>query len=178
RWAEYVGCPPGPRTALFLLGGLWAFSTAGRSAHARGMHDWQRIDREVLMMKRNDALRGARTGAKNGGKNWLKIVGLSSLAAVAVVNGFRWSSEGSLKAFLTDIYTSVSQAIDWKYHWWRLPALPAIFVLLASRVVYRRKNLVDTGTLPTVNPLQPKPFQQRYLTARTPDGTYNDLTHP
>ena len=38
------------------------------------MHDWQRIDREVLMMKRNDALRGARTGAKNGGKNWLKIV--------------------------------------------------------------------------------------------------------
>lgn len=115
---------------------------------------------------------------KKHGTNWFKILGLSGLAAIAVVNGFRWSSEGSLAAFLEDAYAWVSLRIDWRYHWWRLPTLPAIIVLLGARVVYRRKNLVDTGTLPTVNPLQPKPLEQRYLTARTTDGTYNDLSSP
>jgi Animal haem peroxidase len=111
-------------------------------------------------------------------KNWLKVVGISSVAAIAVVNGFRWSTEASLKAFLTDIYTTVSSIIDARYHWWRLPTVPAILVLLAARIVYRRRNLVDTGILPTVNPLTPAPLNARYLAARTADGTYNDLNLP
>jgi hypothetical protein len=109
---------------------------------------------------------------------WPLLVGLSGVGAVVVVNAFRWAREGSLSAYLTDVYTSVSQAIDWRFHWWRLPSLPAIVVLLAARIVYRRDNLVDTGTLPTVDPLQPAPLDPRYLGARSPDGTYNALTSP
>src|SRR5438876_2117793 len=118
------------------------------------------------------------TANKSSAKNWLKVAGLSSLAAIAVINGFRWSSQGSLKAFLTDVYTRIAQAVDWRYHWWRLPLVPAIAVLLATRAVYRRKNLYDTNTLPATNPLVAPPMDERYLTARSPDGTYNDLTNP
>ena len=77
------------------------------------------------------------TANKSSAKNWLKVAGLSSLAAIAVINGFRWSSQGSLKAFLTDVYTRIAQAVDWRYHWWRLPLVPAIAVLLATRAVYQ-----------------------------------------
>ena len=110
--------------------------------------------------------------------DWLEFVVTAGLIVTGVVNYFRWSSEGSLKAFLDDLYTRVAQAIDWHYHWWRLPALPAIAVLLAARDLYRRKNLYDAGTLPTINPLVAEPLDQRYVTARTPDGTYNDLHQP
>ncbi|MBV9578857.1 MAG: peroxidase [Chloroflexi bacterium] len=106
------------------------------------------------------------------------VVGLTSVGVIAIVNAVRWSRYGSLKEFATSIYTRAAQAIDWDYHWWRLPTLPAILVLLAARTVYRQKNLYDTGVLPTVHPVHPEPLQQRYVTARTPDGTYNDLHLP
>src|ERR1700687_1735082 len=118
------------------------------------------------------------TEKKSGAKNWLTVAGLASLAPIGIVNGFRASSEGSWMAFVTDVYIRVSQKIDWRYHWWRLPSLPAIAVLLAARIVYRRKNLVDTNALPATNPLAAPPLDQRYLTARSPDGTYNDLNNP
>jgi hypothetical protein len=109
---------------------------------------------------------------------WLKVAGVSTLSAVAVVNGLRWSSQSSLKDVLATAYERVAQEIDWRYHWWNLPAVPAIIVLLAARRVYRRTNLQDTGSLPTVDPLVAPPLDQRYLTARTADGTYNDLDNP
>jgi hypothetical protein len=40
------------------------------------------------------------------------------------------------------------------------------------------QNLYDPGTLPTVDPLEAPPFQTRFATARTADGTYNDLASP
>src|SRR3979411_3158061 len=83
--------------------------------------------------------------------DWLEFVVTVGLIVTAVVNYFRWSSEGSLKAFLDDVYTRVTQAIDWHYHWWRLPTVPALAVLLAARDLYRRKNLYNTGPPPTTN---------------------------
>jgi Animal haem peroxidase len=124
------------------------------------------------------ALARRSTAKQSNAKNWFIAVGLSGLAAIGLVNGFRWSREGSLSAFLTDVYTRTAQAIDWRYHWWRLPLVPAIVVLLAAREVYRRRNLYDTSTLPATNPLVPLPLDQRYLTARSPDGTHNDLSNP
>ena len=97
-------------------------------------------------------------------------------AALVIAGGIVWLARAWLVALLTNVYTSVAQAIDWRVHWWRLPTIGGVLVLLAARVVYRRKNLYDTGTLPTVHPLQPPPFEQRFVTGRTPDGTYNDLT--
>ena len=61
----------------------------------------------------------------------------------------------------------------------RRPTPLALPVLIALRRLYRWTNLYDTATLPAagVAPL-PKPEGQRYLTARTADGTYNDLNDP
>jgi Animal haem peroxidase len=80
---------------------------------------------------------------------------------------------------LTRLVTSVAQAIDWTVHWWRLPTPLAIPVLLAARVVYRHKNLYDTGLLPTIPQPPPVPEDgRRYLSARTADGSFNDLSSP
>jgi len=50
--------------------------------------------------------------------------------------------------------------------------------LLAARHVYRQKNLYDTNTLPASPPPAAPPLDQRYLTARSADGTHNDLNNP
>jgi hypothetical protein len=39
----------------------------------------------------------------------------------------------------------------------------------------RRENLFDTSRLPSVDPVQPPPYDESYLTARTADGSWNDL---
>ncbi|MBV9354233.1 MAG: hypothetical protein JO023_01775, partial [Chloroflexi bacterium] len=78
----------------------------------------------------------------------------------------------------TRLATTLAQAIDWSVHWWHLPTPLAIPVLLAARVVYRAKNLYDTGLLPTIPQTQPVPDGTHHLAARTPDGTFNDLGSP
>lgn len=79
---------------------------------------------------------------------------------------------------LTRLYTLLAQMVDWTIHWWRLPTPLAIPVLLAARVVYRARNLYDTGLLPTIPQPPPVAEDTRYLAARTADGTFNDLASP
>jgi hypothetical protein len=79
---------------------------------------------------------------------------------------------------ITWLGTTLAQTIDWTVHWWRLPTPLAIPVLVAARVVYRAKNLYDTGLLPTIPKPRPVPDGTRHLAARTPDGTFNDLGSP
>jgi Animal haem peroxidase len=88
-----------------------------------------------------------------------------------------WAAKRDL-APLARLYTSLAQAIDWTVHWWNLPTPLAIPVLLAARVVYRAKNLYDTGLLPTIPQPAPVAADQRHLAARTADGTFNDLSSP
>jgi hypothetical protein len=48
-------------------------------------------------------------------------------------------------------------------------------VLAGLRVTLRRKNLYDTSRLPVAQPLPPPVSEDRYLTARSADGSFNDL---
>ena len=52
-----------------------------------------------------------------------------------------------------------------------------IVTLIAARQELRR-NLYDTSTAPAIDPPALQGSSPRYLTARTPDGSYNDLAQP
>ncbi len=76
------------------------------------------------------------------------------------------------KAFL-----DATTAVDKKVGWYRVrPALLGVLTLVGIRDRLRQQNLFDTG-LPEPSEGRP-PFDPRYLTARTLDGTYNDLARP
>ncbi len=62
--------------------------------------------------------------------------------------------------------------------WYRLPKPLAVLNLVAIRDTLRQRNLHDTtGTMSTPGP-ELTAEQQRYRTARTVDGTLNDLKYP
>ncbi|MDJ0511221.1 MAG: peroxidase family protein [Crocosphaera sp.] len=64
--------------------------------------------------------------------------------------------------------------------WHRLPTPLALVKLLSFRNDLREENLHDTAQLPNKDLLpQPNPDPQgHHLTARTADGSFNDLEHP
>jgi hypothetical protein len=72
------------------------------------------------------------------------------------------------------VWERLAQAIDWAIGWHRLPLPLGLAVLLAARTTLRRYNLFATQDLPRGTPEAPP----RYLTARSPDGSHNDLRQP
>ena len=76
---------------------------------------------------------------------------------------------------ISRLFESVSTKVDHRVGWYRLPTLFGLVSLVGIRKRLRRHNLVDTGSPPT-GPLPPAP--PRYRTARTADGSFNDLKHP
>ncbi len=60
----------------------------------------------------------------------------------------------------------------------RLPRWIGAVTLIGIRDVLRRQNLHDTGSVELVQPDVEAPKDDRYLRARTVDGSYNDLESP
>jgi len=81
-----------------------------------------------------------------------------------------------VSGLLVGWYNRAAQAIDRRWGWDKLPLLVAMPVLIGLRNILREKNLWDTGRgrldKPDVND------HPRYLTARTLDGTFNNLEDP
>ena len=74
------------------------------------------------------------------------------------------------------LYDATAEAIDRRIGWDKLPLPLAMLVLIGLRNVLRRKNLYDTGRGPLDRPdVHDHP---RHLTARTLDGTFNNLDDP
>ena len=69
----------------------------------------------------------------------------------------------------------VGEALDRRFHWDRLPLPLGILSIVGLRERLRQRNLHDTG-LP--DPPAGRTWDRRYLTARTIDGSYNDLERP
>src|SRR5215207_1774725 len=77
------------------------------------------------------------------------------------------------------VWVEVAESLDHNIGWHRMPLPLAIATLLASRGRLREQNLHDTNTAPRVD--QQRTLQgasPRYRTARSPDGSYNDLEQP
>jgi Animal haem peroxidase len=68
----------------------------------------------------------------------------------------------------------LAQLLDHKVGWDRLPTWLGIPTLVGLRKSLREHNLFDTGVAPAKAQLA----DPRWLRARSPDGTYNDLDEP
>ena len=101
------------------------------------------------------------------------IVAGGALAAFAAVKVLR---DKRYRHALSDIYNRTCVMVDQKVGWPSLPVPLALAVLAGVRNTLREKNLVDTNT-PGV-PLTTPPVYPNVVTARTPDGTFNDLKCP
>jgi len=74
------------------------------------------------------------------------------------------------------LLTDLAERVDRRYGWDKLPKPIAMLVLIGLRNRLRQKNLYDTGRGPLDRPdVNDHP---RHLTARTLDGTFNDLDDP
>src|SRR5262245_20442284 len=81
-----------------------------------------------------------------------------------------------MPGWLGSLYDRAAERIDRRIGWDRLPLPAAMLVLIGLRRILRRENLYDTGRGPLDRPdVEAHP---RYLTARTLDGTYNNLDDP
>jgi hypothetical protein len=74
------------------------------------------------------------------------------------------------------LFDRAAQTVDRRWGWDKLPVPLAMLVLVGLRRILRKQNLWDTGRGPLDEPdVSDHP---RYLTARTLDGTYNNLEDP
>src|SRR5687767_8437509 len=69
----------------------------------------------------------------------------------------------------------MSSRLDRRFGWDDLPLPFGALTLIGLRQRLRRENLYDTGT---GVPVEPAAGGDRHLTARTLDGSYNDLANP
>jgi hypothetical protein len=76
------------------------------------------------------------------------------------------------------LFAKVAWATDRLVGWWRLPTPLGLLVLIGNRVLLRQKNLYDTSTFPSTGPALLTETGPRRLTARTADGSFNDLSYP
>ena len=74
------------------------------------------------------------------------------------------------------LFTDAAERLDRRVGWDRLPLPLAMLVLIGLRNRLRQKNLYDTGRGPLDRP--DVDVHPRHLTARTLDGTFNDLDDP
>ena len=76
------------------------------------------------------------------------------------------------------IFNKLAQAADHRVGWHRLPTPLGLAVLTGVRNILRQRNLYDTTQLPS-DGVAPVPSRRpEFATARTADGTYNDLSDP
>jgi Animal haem peroxidase len=98
-------------------------------------------------------------------------LGPLSVAALAAL-GLLWLARLSRTPLLARL-TGWAAATGW---WATLPWPVGLVTILIYRNRLRRENLYDTETAATRN--RPVPEGERHLTARTADGSYNDLGSP
>jgi len=97
----------------------------------------------------------------------------SPLSVVALgVLGLLWLKRFSRTPLFARLISWAAATSKWD----RLPVPLALATILIYRNRLRRENLYDTETAATRN--RPVPEGERHLTARTADGTYNDLEDP
>lgn len=81
---------------------------------------------------------------------------------------------------LSRLFTRFTQWLDQKFGWYRMPLLIGLMILAGLRTILRQRNLYDTTGVELTGAAQSTATGkgEDYLTARTADGTYNDLEHP
>jgi hypothetical protein len=81
-----------------------------------------------------------------------------------------------IRSLFSRVFTDLAEALDRKFRWHKLPVPLGLLTLVGLRMRLRESNLHDTSSSPAMKPSPPE--GGRHLTARTVDGTYNDLENP
>jgi hypothetical protein len=79
---------------------------------------------------------------------------------------------------LKRLYSSITEVVDHRVGWSRLPWPLGMLTLVGIRFRLRASNLYDSGRGPLDRPPKDDDAHANHLTARTLDGTYNDLDEP
>ncbi len=74
------------------------------------------------------------------------------------------------------LFARATEILDKRFRWHKLPLPLGLLTLMGLRMRLRERNLYDTAPAPPVK-VSP-PDDGRHLTARTADGTFNDLENP
>lgn len=107
---------------------------------------------------------------------WARAFGTGALIAYLAPKTFSFVSK---QPGFADAYNELIEALDRKFGWDKLPLPLALATIAGLRNTLRALNLYDTRRLPgTESPPPPPPSDASHLTARSPDGTYNDLDDP
>lgn len=109
------------------------------------------------------------------------LVGLLALIApLAAIRASRPATRGGdyRSSLFWKLYDGGTQLVDRRVGWDKLPTPLGLAVLVGVRNVLRRENLYDTSHEAAVDPPPVPAPDPRYRTARTPDGSYNDLDDP
>ena len=114
----------------------------------------------------------------SSGLQWLKVLGLLGIGVVAVTKGPQLVRYVSRKGRLSDVFNKATGEVDHSIGWDKLPPALGLPVLAGIRNTLRKHNLHDTATAPSMAAPAPVAVNDRYLTARTVDGTFNDLSNP
>ena len=78
------------------------------------------------------------------------------------------------RSLFSRVLADVTEALDRKFRWHKLPVPLGLLTLVGLRMRLRESNLHDTSSAMKPSP----PEGGRHLSARTVDGTYNDLEDP
>lgn len=117
--------------------------------------------------------------SKSSGTNWLRVLGLVGLGVVAVTKGPKLLNYVSRKTRFAERFDDAVERFDHSVGWDKLPPALGMVALVGIRNKLRAENLYDTNTAaPSVPAPPPAAEGTRHLTARTPDGTFNDLSSP
>lgn len=76
------------------------------------------------------------------------------------------------------IFNTLTQFIDRRRGWYRLPKPLGLITLIGVRNVLRQRNLFDTTSQPAINQPTPMPYSPAVAVERTADGSWNDLSNP
>jgi hypothetical protein len=80
-----------------------------------------------------------------------------------------------VRVSLRSVIADIGEGLDRRFGWHRLPGPLAILAFIGLRDRLRERNLYDTGV---PDPRPGRTLDERFLTARTLDGSYNDLDRP
>ena len=80
--------------------------------------------------------------------------------------------------FLSRGFLAVTDALDRRFGWDRLPQPLGVVTLIGLRSRLRERNLHDTGLPAPTAEMMERTRDERLVSARTLDGTFNDLENP
>ncbi|MEQ6901389.1 peroxidase family protein [Nocardioides sp. YIM 152588] len=102
-------------------------------------------------------------------------------ASAAARSGTRWLTETPTRNVVAGAAARAAfSVVNRRREWYLLPVRTSVLNLEAFRHVLRERNLIDTDPAdipPTVRPV-PAPPPEEVRWARTPDGSFNDLSVP